>query len=117
MGIGIKFDGGKLEWSLLPFEGLAYVVKVLMYGKKKYTQVIDGVEISGADNWKLVDNRNHRYWNAAQRHMIEHQMGNLLDEETKLPHLAHAVCCLLFLLWDIAMQSSNGEKNDNVQSG
>ena len=99
---GLKFDTGsdKLEWSLIPWGALGEVVKVLMYGKKKYTQTLDdGTVVSGADNWKLVDNAKERYWNAAMRHLIARGNGEMNDPETGLPHLAHACCDLLFLMW------------------
>jgi len=36
---------------------------------------------------------------AAMRHLIARIKGQQVDEESGLPHLAHCVCCLLFLLW------------------
>lgn len=86
---GMKFDGDKLDWSLMPFEQLEDVVKVLMIGAKKYQR----------DNWKFVDDAERRYFNAAMRHIIAYQNGQYYDDETKQPHLAHAICCLLFLLY------------------
>ena len=38
----VKADNGKLQWSLMPFEQLEDVVKVLMNGAKKHS----------VDNWK-----------------------------------------------------------------
>lgn len=38
---GIKFDGDKPEYSLLPKGTLQGVLRVLGYGKKKYTQVVE----------------------------------------------------------------------------
>lgn len=86
---GFKLDNGKLEWSLLPITSLQEVVKVLMFGKAKYSE----------DNWKKVDNAPKRYLDAALRHILAVAEGEWLDEESKLPHLAHCICCLLFLLW------------------
>ena len=42
MEIGIKYDSGKLRWTLLPFRELEEVVKVLEKGAVKYD----------FDNWK-----------------------------------------------------------------
>lgn len=86
---GMKFDSDKTDWSLMPFAELEDVVKVLMVGAKKYQR----------DNWKFVDDAERRYFNACFRHIISHRSGELLDKETGLPHLAHAICCLLFLLY------------------
>jgi probable DNA repair protein len=40
-----------------------------------------------------------RYFSAAMRHLVAWKEGSTHDLESGLPHLAHAVCCLLFLLW------------------
>ena len=85
---GKKFDGDKLRFSLIPPQALSDVNKVLEFGAKKY----------GADNWQKVDNAQERYFNAAMRHLLSWQSGELLDEESGLPHLAHAQCCLMFMM-------------------
>lgn len=85
---GIKFDNDKEQWSLLPFETMREVVHVLMFGAKKYAP----------DNWKHV-NPNERYFDACIRHLTAWQNGEKNDKETGKNHLAHAICCLIFLLW------------------
>jgi len=85
---GLKFDSGKLDWALLPFESIEEIIKVLMVGAKKYKR----------DNWQLVDDGDTRYFNAAMRHITAWKQGEELDPETDLQHLAHAACCILFLI-------------------
>lgn len=85
---GKKFDGDKLRFSLIPPQPLSDVNKVLEFGAKKY----------GANNWQKVDNAQERYFNAAMRHLLAWQSGELLDDESGLPHLAHAQCCLMFMM-------------------
>lgn len=85
---GVKFDGGKPQWSLLPFKALREVVDVLTYGAKKYAP----------DNWKKVPNAKQRYIDAGFRHFTAYASGEALDPETGKSHLAHAICCLLYLL-------------------
>ena len=87
--IGNKDDEGKLEWVLLPFKTLKPVIRVLMFGKTKY----------GKNNWMAVDRGDDRYLSAAFRHLTSYADGELIDNESGESHLAHAVCCLLFLLW------------------
>lgn len=87
--LGVKHDSGKLKYSLLPFSSLSSVVEVLMFGEQKYAK----------DNWKDVADPKTRYFDAAMRHLIQWKEGETLDKESKLPHLAHATCCLLFLLF------------------
>ena len=86
--VGKKYDNDKLRWSLLPLGALQDVVKVLEFGAKKYAP----------DNWKYVDQAEERYWNAAMRHIIAYKLESPTDSETGLSHLAHAICCLLFLI-------------------
>lgn len=84
----VKADSGKLQWSLIPFEELKDVVKVLMLGAKKYNP----------DNWKKCDDVK-RYKDALMRHVISYVSGDERDEESGLSHLAHAICNCLFLMW------------------
>lgn len=85
---GVKFDNDKPQWSLLPFKALKEVVDVLTYGAKKYAP----------DNWKKVPDARRRYIDAGFRHLTAYASGEKLDSETGKSHLAHAICCLLYLL-------------------
>lgn len=87
--LGVKYDSDKPRWSLLPFKALQEVVEVLTFGAKKYA----------ADNWKHVPQAQERYIDAAYRHLADWNSGEKKDPETGKSHLAHAICCLLFLLW------------------
>lgn len=86
---GVKYDSDKLEYSLLPKGVLNKVVNVLGFGSKKYAK----------DNWMKVDNPKERYYNAAQRHINQWWESEKNDSETGENHLAHAICCLMFMLW------------------
>jgi hypothetical protein len=85
---GRKFDGGKLQYGLIPPLALRETVKVLTYGAEKYEP----------DNWRRVPDGPRRYFDAAQRHLWAYKKGELNDEETGINHLAHAICCLMFML-------------------
>lgn len=67
------------------------------------SQILDsGVEHashcgSGRNNWRK-GMRWSRLADAALRHMLKWVSGSRVDEETGLSHLAHAMCCLMFLL-------------------
>ena len=60
---------------------------MLTYGAVKYS----------AHNWRKVDNK-RRYYSAALRHIFACLKGELYDPDTQEHHLAHAICCLAFLL-------------------
>lgn len=87
---GLKNDTEKERWDLVPMKALNEVVKVLTFGAKKYSE----------NNWKLVSNGRERYYAAALRHLRDAQENyEARDKESGLLHLAHAACCILFLIW------------------
>lgn len=86
---GQKHDQAKPRFSLIPQAPLWQVVEVLEFGANKY----------GAENWRHVPNAKERYFNACHRHLNAWWAGEKVDSESGLPHLAHAVCCLMFLMW------------------
>lgn len=75
-----------MQWTLMPWSSLEVVARVLMFGADKYSP----------DNWQHVDKE--RYVNAAYRHLVAYSKGERVDEETGLPHIAHCITCLLFVL-------------------
>jgi hypothetical protein len=85
---GRKFDGGKPQYGLLPVYALEENVKVLTVGAQKYEP----------DNWKRVPDGPRRYFDAALRHLFAFKRGETNDPETGLHHLAHALCCIQFIL-------------------
>lgn len=85
---GVKYDSGKPRWDLLPLKATTKIVEVLTYGAQKYAP----------DNWRHVQEPKRRYYAAAMRHIVSWAQGERLDPESGQPHLAHAACCLLFLL-------------------
>lgn len=89
MDKGMKFDGDKLRFSLLPWQAVAEVVKVLEFGAKKYD----------VDNWQRVENAEARYWDAAIRHLVALRDGERIDPESGISHWAHAACGCLFGTW------------------
>lgn len=96
---GRKDDGGKLQWWLLPLEPVREVVRVLQWA------AFDKEHPYPPHNWKLVPNAEQRYYDAAMRHLTSwwerYEAGDKerTDDESGLHSLAHAACCILFLLW------------------
>lgn len=85
---GMKFDAGKLRYDLMPVCADREVVKILTFGAAKYAD----------DNWRKVDNQKKRYYAAARRHIEAWRGNEMLDVESGYHHLAHAICCLIFLM-------------------
>jgi len=86
-GSAMKFDSGKLPVNLLSSEALLQTAAVLKFGADKYH----------AHNW-----RDGFAWSrplaAAMRHIMAYNDGEDKDPESGLSHLAHAACCIMFLL-------------------
>lgn len=86
----VKADTGKTQWSLLPWDSLEEIVKVMEFGAGKYSPW----------NWANGDGfKFHRLFNSSMRHFIAwfwKREDN--DPETGLSHMAHLGCNVLFLL-------------------
>ena len=85
---GHKADAGKPRPDLLPPLAVLEIAKVLEFGARKYAP----------DNWRKVEGWRWRYAGAALRHLFAWLGGEARDPESGLLHLAHAGCCVLFLL-------------------
>lgn len=83
----LKKDQGKLRYDLFPVEALEEITKVLNFGANKY-----------ADRSWEKGMKWGRLYAAMLRHMTAWWMGEDLDNETGISHLAHAGCCVIFLL-------------------
>ena len=102
----MKFDQGKLDWSLLPEEPLEPVIRVLMFGCKKYAP----------DNWQKVPRR--KLYNSLRRHIFKYFIKReQIDADSGESHLACAICNLLFLLWaELKGEKVWESKNDHKDS-
>jgi len=86
----VRYDQNKTNWSLMPFEAVEEINKVLEFGANKYAA------------WNFTKNggMNHsRVLNSLLRHIFSYMRGEDLDPESGLSHLAHAGCNILFLLY------------------
>lgn len=86
--IGTKHDQGKPILGAVPPHAELAVGRVLTFGSNKYAR----------GNWDKVEDHENRYMDAALRHLNAHRRGELTDSESGESHLAHAACCILFML-------------------
>jgi len=106
MGKATKHDSNKkVRPELLPFKATEEVMKVFSFGAEKY----------GDFNWRKGLEFS-RLWGAAQRHQMAFWQGQDLDEESGLPHIAHAIANLMMLMemgseWDNRPYGRKGENN------
>ena len=91
-GVGAKHDGGKLLFRPLMHSlaiPLRAVAAVLSFGAQKYVE----------DSWQTVPDGKRRYEDAYYRHQNARALGELYDPESGLPHRAHELCNLMFILY------------------
>lgn len=84
---GLKADGGKPRLDLLSTHALNQIALVLNHGAEKYDE----------HNWRKGIEF-HRLIRAALNHVMAFNAGEDNDPESGLSHLAHAGCCVMFLL-------------------
>lgn len=85
---GRKFDTDKPMMGLIPPLAEEALARVLTFGAKKYAP----------GNWRKVEDKERRYMDAMLRHLNAHRRGEKADPETGESHLAHAACCVMFML-------------------
>lgn len=86
---GIKFDGDKLRYDLVPVEPIKAVADIVTYGAKKYKP----------NNWQKVEM--WRYKSAFMRHWFAWLLGEDKDPESGRHHIDHALCNLFFIKWKL----------------
>ncbi len=97
----MRFNDGKLEWSLVDFKSLEPMVRVLEFGAKKYSR----------DNWKR-GLETTKIVESTLRHLFAFLDGENLDKESQLSHVAHAQCNLMFLQY---MMDNKPELDNRVK--
>lgn len=83
----LKFDGGKLDWSLMPTASIEGGIRAFMYGEKKYARW----------NWATTGIAYSRLFAGLMRHMWAWYWRKDYDDESGLHHLDHAQACLSML--------------------
>jgi hypothetical protein len=82
----LRYNQGKLEWSLVDFDSLEGLVRVLEYGKDKYAR----------DNWKLGMPVT-QVTESLMRHLFAFAKGEDVDPESGCRHISHVLCNAMFL--------------------
>lgn len=98
---GTKRDEGKLRLDLIPPEVEEALAKVLTFGAEKYNE----------ENWKKGI-QYKRVYGAIKRHLLAWRKGEMLDSESGMPHLWHALTELSFLVYYEEHYDKYGEFNN-----
>lgn len=87
----------KPEWSIFPFTEAEEVRKVFQYGVKKYGKPFTYRFGTGVPEKDLLD--------AAFRHLIAIQSGEIYDKESELLHWAHVAANALMSIFTVTKRS------------
>jgi hypothetical protein len=87
MTTGTKFDCDKVRMDLLDAYAIEQLAAVLTFGEKKYA----------AHDWRMGISTS-RLLAALLRHVFSYLGGQDNDEESGLSHIAHAMCCCMFII-------------------
>ena len=94
----------KLPLHLFPSTAIAYGTLALLDGALKY----------GRGNWRSAGVRASIYYDACLRHITKWFEGQDNDTDSGLPHLAHALACLVIL---IDAKEAGKLKDDRMYKG
>lgn len=97
-----KDDAGKPNMTLLPWDALWQVAKVLTWACTEKKPVP-----YGPNSWRHVDGGLERYRAALVRHIAAYEMGEHTDKETNLPTVAHIATDALIVC---ALELAKGSK-------
>lgn len=84
-----KYDEGKSRMDLVPLDTIEAVGNILKFGAQKY----------GDNTWQELPDFWKRYKAALLRHLAAIDKGELIDQESGLPHIDHVLCNAIFLSW------------------
>jgi hypothetical protein len=73
-----RHNEGKLSWTILDYKALKPLVRVMMYGEKKYSR----------HNWKNGMDM-QVIFDCAMRHLVDLMNGETIDHESGLPIIGH----------------------------
>ena len=86
----VRYNEGKLQWSLVDFTALEEMVKVLEFGVKEYSR----------DNWKK-GLPTKEICESLLRHVFALLNGEENDPKSGLSHSGHVLCNAMFLAYMI----------------
>lgn len=127
---GLRYNEGKLDYTLMDMSAFKPMIEVLEYGAHKYSVFQDefgkqykGSEVnqsavklygwktisSGRDNWKLGGPQMTvtKLFASLFRHIASFLGGEDLDKESGLSHIGHCMCNIMFLGYHMQQHLKN----------
>lgn len=99
----LRYNEGKLDWTLLDWPSLEPAVRVMTFGATKYAR----------ENWKLPCDDPRQHIQSAIRHLFAMSQGQEADPESWERHSGHVICNMMmynFHTPDIAREVINAIK-------
>jgi hypothetical protein len=94
----LRYNQGKVEWSLMHYGSMVPMIRVLEFGAKKYAP----------NNWKKGFERNDLL-DCIQRHLAALMDGEEVDPESGQSHMAHIQCNAMFYNFHFVINKKSNE--------
>lgn len=99
----LRYNSGKLQWSLLDFESLEGLVRVLEYGAKKYSR----------NNWKKGMPVT-QVSESLMRHLFAFLNGEDIDPESGCRHISHVMCNAMFIEYILREKPHYDDRENSI---
>lgn len=94
----LRYNEGKPQWTLVDFDSLEPLVRVLEFGATKYSR----------DNWKKGLSRDS-ILDSLTRHLVKLIGGEEIDEESKCHHMGHIMANAMFYIYFYGQKEKSKE--------
>lgn len=95
----LRYNQGKLKWSLVHYKSLEPMIRVLEYGSKKYA----------AWNWQKGLNR-EEILESMMRHLVALMDHQEIDPESQEHHIGHLFCnCMFYSYFNVISEDISSE--------
>jgi hypothetical protein len=98
----LRYNEGKLQWSMIDFKSLEGMVRVLEMGAKKYSK----------DNWKLGMPVT-QVCESLMRHLFAYMSGEDTDPESGESHMSHVLVNAMFVEYIMKERSEFDDRKKN----
>ena len=98
----MRFNDGKVEWSLVDFKSIEPLARVLEFGAQKYAR----------NNWKKGMDVT-KMMESLLRHAFSFLSGETEDQESGITHIGHIMCNCMFIQY---MMDNKPERDDRERT-
>lgn len=99
----LRYNDGKLQWSMVDFDSLEGLVRVLEYGASKYSK----------GNWKKGMPVT-QVTESLMRHLFAFLKGENVDPESGCRHISHVMCNAMFLEYILREKPHFDDRENSV---